>query len=340
MTLNEELKTALKQNDMQAINQLLDLGNHEMVTEALAFTLERNGDGTEVVDFLLNKGADAAGANANGVPIIILAARQTSVEYMDLLVQHGADVNKTTKSGDTALTSIVQSRSTNSVIDSCIDFLLKNAADVNHSNSSKNNAVDLAARFGQFASLEKMFNFGAVLSVESKALINAAQEGYVAIVDFLLSHGASVEGSSPEYTPLMAAAMKGSAECINLLLRAGANPNMHTDYGFSVIAMAATNAENGRVDVAEECMKLLYEAGAKFEVTDVTVHLAMSSLHAMARVALELQVPNANEFSEAVCRHKNLELHQSVDEEPVQQQAEEIAPVTGESPDFTDLADD
>lgn len=347
MTLTEELKIALKQNDTPAINQLLDLGNHEMVTEALAFTLEKNGDGTEVVEFLLNKGADAEGVNANGVSMIILAARQTSVEYMDLLVQHGADVNKTTKSGDTALTSIVQSRAIKPAIDSCVDFLLSHGADVNHQNSSNNNAVDLAARFGQFASLEKMFDFGAVLNAESKALTNAAQEGHAKIVGFLLNHGASVEGYNPgQYTPLMAAVSAGSVECIKLLLNAGADVNVHTDYGLSVMGMAATNAGDDKVAIAEECMKLLHAAGGQFEVTDVTENLGMRSLHAMARVAQELAVPNANDFSDAVCRHET-ELHQSADEEPtleraaeepVQQQAAEepvqqpagIAPVIAE----------
>ena len=110
------------------------------------------------------------------------------------------------------------------------------------------------------------------------------------------------------YTPLIAAAATGNLDCLELLLNAGANVNAHTDYGLSVLAMAATNAGkvgNNKVDQAYECVELLYNRGAQFELTEKTIKCCdLATLKCIAYQARVLGAPNADELSDTLCRHQ------------------------------------
>lgn len=59
---------------------------------------------TEVVKLLIQKGADVNKSSKYGITPLMAAASKGRTEIADLLIQHGASVNKADESGNTPLT--------------------------------------------------------------------------------------------------------------------------------------------------------------------------------------------------------------------------------------------
>jgi hypothetical protein len=92
-------------------------------------------------------------------------------------------------------------------------------------------------------------------------LMYAAQYGHIDIVRFLLSKGATVQLSDPEWTPLQLAILSRSVEITRLFLDAGTDINAQNYYGTTAL-MSVAGA--GVADLVE----LLLDRGASVHITD------------------------------------------------------------------------
>lgn len=89
---------------------------------------------------------------------------------------------------------------------------------------------------------------------QETALTLACCGGFIEVADYLIKHGADLElGAS---TPLMEAAQEGHLELVRYLLEAGANVHAHTQTADTALTYAC---ENGHTDVAD----LLLQYGAR-----------------------------------------------------------------------------
>jgi hypothetical protein len=276
MALTQELKTAIQSHDLSQITGLLQPTGDNTASEALVYTVGYSQYDKDTIECLFNLGADANALNADGIPVLLLAARNKNMDYIISLLNHGSDSNLAAevgyRAGETALIQLmdrdIQPHEVASV-DQCIAFLVQHGADVNVTSRNGATALTNATKTGQLQLVQTMLNFGANIESGSKSsLIIAAENGNIAIVDELIARGANIEaGAAAGYTPLMAAAMQGSTGCLQSLLDAHADVTIHTNYGLSVIGMAASNFGNGRADEARECIELLSNHGATFEFT-------------------------------------------------------------------------
>lgn len=87
-------------------------------------------------------------------------------------------------------------------------------------------------------------------------LIYASLRGYTECVELLLRAGANP--NIPEkygWTALMYVSLRGYTECLQLLLQYKANPNLQTDYGWTALIWTVLKDKT-------ECVRLLLKAGA------------------------------------------------------------------------------
>ena len=130
-------------------------------------------------------------ANAQLNERLIAAAEAGAIGDVKALLSKGADINSTTRRGESPL--MVASRQGHGEV---VTVLLKKGA---HRDSRDSNG--------------------------SAPLTEAVLRGHVQIVRVLLEHGAAVDTQTRiGVTPLMIAAREGRVEILNLLVRAGADP--------------------------------------------------------------------------------------------------------------------
>nr|WBF71204.1 putative ankyrin repeat protein [Megavirus caiporensis] len=191
----------------------------------------------EVVELLLEYGANPDKQNVDGDTALILACQysrtESSVKTIDLLLNYHADVNITDNNGWTALITTVNFNNTTSDIN-VIDLLIKNGANVNTITNKKSSAIMIAARRinDNIQVIKKLLQYKPNLNI-------ASPKGWTCLM--LAIHNAKTNES---------------ISIIQELLNHGADPNACTKNGKSCLMIAFNNDENTKI------MKLLIDAKA------------------------------------------------------------------------------
>ena len=146
-----------------------------------------------------------------------------------------------------------------------IQLLVDNGADLNKADRGGYTPLKRAAYYGQIITAKFLIDLGA-----EPGLTKAANKGQYAIIQVLLQAGAD-----PNMTdlngecPLLVAALNGYRDIVQLLIQQGANPNMGSKYGSTPLHWAASL---GHKDV----VKQLIDGGAEPNSTNV---LGRTPLH-------------------------------------------------------------
>lgn len=164
-------------------------------------------DRAALVKEVLAKGADANAVDAEGVPMLVLAARNGSAGAVDALLAGGAKVNGRTPTGDTALMT--------------------------------------AALVGNIEIAKKLRMKGAELEGPGwTPLIYAATGGHEAMIAYLLAEGANINAQSPNgTTALMMAIREGKGPAVTLLMAKGADVNKRNQNGATALSWAIRGNE-------------------------------------------------------------------------------------------------
>ena len=235
----------------------------------------RNGH-EKCVEMLLEAGANVNKSNADGVTDLMYAAITGYVNCIRKLLEVGADVNKAQDDiidcdGLTPLMSVARTGN-----EKCLDVLIQAGADVNKSVQGYT-AIACAVDEDNGNCVEKLINVGAEANSLNMyfetLLITASRCGLVKVMKLLLKAGADVNmaGAIGE-TALMAAAKCGAEQCLKLLIESGADVNKFNMDSESAVMMAANSG-------TEKCLKLLIEAGADLDDTDCRQKTAL--MHAV-----------------------------------------------------------
>lgn len=172
----------------------------------LELLLEAIDDGNkELVQFMIDKGAQVNAATKDGWTPLMEAADEGHMEIVELLLSKGANVNATTKKGYTPLMVAVEEGHT-----SIAQLLIQKGAN-----------LDATTKNGWDAFME------------------AIEEGQLEIVQLLIDKGADVNRVYGHHTPLMEAIDEGHLEIAKLLLQKGADPNKANDDGYTPLMEAA-----------------------------------------------------------------------------------------------------
>lgn len=124
------------------------------------------------------------------------------------------------------------------------------------------------AASGDLNSVRKAIESGTEINAydptfKATALHNAASQGHLHIVEWIISKGGNVEQQDAKgQTPLIWAAYFGKTKVIKALLKAGANPNHLPTKGSTALTVAIQSGQLSAV-------KILLDNGANLSLTDV-----------------------------------------------------------------------
>lgn len=233
--------------DVKIVSQSGDrshLGNNALM-EAL-FWIKPN-DLTEIINLLIDHGIDLDHQNSDGNTALMIALNSGKYEAIKLLLEHRADVNIKNKLGETTLIIAAGSHCSNEIM----QLLLDHGADIN---AAPNNG--------------------------ETALLRAILAGGKKHVEFLLQKGANVNAQytfnsriNNGLTPLMLAIRQGRIELVDKLIQNGADINALDADGetalFAAIDMAAQNhwiQNTQKYEKYKNIVELLLKNGANVNI--------------------------------------------------------------------------
>jgi len=133
------------------------------------------------------------------------------------------------------------------------DFLNKQRAVINISDTASKTALMIAAENGHTAAIETLCTNGANLNATTRegktALMFAAENGHTAAIETLCTKGANLHATTREgKTALMIAAENGHTAAIETLCTKGANPFATTNKGKTALMIAAENGHTAAIE--------------------------------------------------------------------------------------------
>lgn len=192
----------------------------------------------DIARALIAAGAKADVANKYGVTPLLQASRIGDTEMMEILLKAGADPSRTHTEGETPLMAASRSGSVPAV-----KLLLSKGVDVNAADAfQKETALMWAAGEGHLAVVDTLLNAG-------------ANPNLTAHITTLSERGRNADHPTGGFTALMWAARNGNEEVVRRLVKGGADLNMKNGDKASATILAIYN---DRLDMA----KTLIELGA------------------------------------------------------------------------------
>ncbi|GFU39754.1 ankyrin repeat and KH domain-containing protein 1 [Nephila pilipes] len=232
------------------------INTHSNEFKESALTLACYKGHLEMVRFLLEAGADREHKTDEMHTALMEASMDGHVEVARLLLDSGAQVNMPADSFESPLTLAACGGHVELAM-----LLLDRGANIEEVNDEGYTPLMEAAREGHEEMVALLLSQGADINAQTEetqetALTLACCGGFLEVADFLIKAGADIElGAS---TPLMEAAQEGHIELVRYLISQGANVNATTATGDTALTYAC---ENGHTDVAD----LLLQAYAKLE---------------------------------------------------------------------------
>jgi quinoprotein dehydrogenase-associated probable ABC transporter substrate-binding protein len=214
-------------------------------------------DDAERVRYLLDHGVDVNGSFGDGYTPLVNATRFGFSDLVDLLLDHKADVNLADLSHWTPLMYAAWTDS-----DATVKRLVAKGAQLESGDADGLTALGIAAQNMKTHALAALLEAGAdvnrpVGKADYTPLMLAAMSGSVETAQALIKHGADVNAKNAGgITPLMVVAANNAVHVGSLLLDAGADPAVRSQDGRTALMIAKANN-------SDAVLKLLQDAGTK-----------------------------------------------------------------------------
>ncbi|XP_037040566.1 poly [ADP-ribose] polymerase tankyrase-2-like [Bradysia coprophila] len=227
-----------------------------------AFAALQNGD-VESVEHLLSS-VNVNDPDRYGYTLLLRAARKGDEKMVEMLLKHGADINKTDRQNAFTPFHLVNKNrgcdfscepKDQVVYDRIAEMLIKNGADVTLPDKHGQTALHDAAQYGFEKVAEMIVNIsnGAIVNHKTYngdtplcfvAYYGTNSESQNKIADLLIKHGAVVNmlcrgnGRDDQRTPLHLAAYKNRGKIVELLLENGADSAVKDKDGKTALDLA------------------------------------------------------------------------------------------------------
>jgi ankyrin repeat protein len=290
-----DLVRAAEEGDAATLESLLREGvdpNAGDMFDRTALQAAASKGRLDIVRKLINAGANV---NGNGGVALTCAACSGHLEMMSHLLKNGADINAVERDGTTPLHRAAACNQLESV-----KLLLDRGAKVNAQRITGATPLMHACWYTDNPDLIRtLIQAGAKLELRDwhgePAIVHTASEGHVKALQALIDGGAKVdeECERDQTTALHAAAASGRREALEILLRAGANPNVQQQNGWTPLIFAA-KAGQPKIREAEYAgiVQALLAHGAKVDVQQedgwtALMEAAQEGRAEIARILLE-----------------------------------------------------
>ena len=262
------LMIACKKGSKDAINVLLNAGADPNNTDADGDTClhyaARKYWSTEVIQAVIGHGGHVNSTNKKHVTALMIACKKGSKDAINVLLNAGADPNNTDADGDICLHYAARKYWPTEVIQAVIGH----GGDVNSTNKKNVTALMIACENGHKDAINVLFNAGAdpniTDDVGATCIYHAVLAGcYKDVLEAIVNHGADVNVTNKNNkTALMVACDKGNKDAINVLLNAGADPNIIDGVGATCIYHAVLAGCN------KDVLETIVNHGADVNVTN------------------------------------------------------------------------
>lgn len=206
----------------------------------------------DIMDELLNAGADPRVRNALGESLLHAAAWGGNPRCIDRAIKAGIATNARDRWGHTPLfVALRRGRA------SAARMLMKAGARLQDVRDGSSGPIDVAVRSGDTKTVELVLLKSAISGVPSpSAVFTAVETGHAEVLQELLSRGFPAAGQDRWLrTPLHAAASSGNVAAAKLLIRSGANASTRDSAGMTPLHRACE-------DLHPEVAAVLLDAGA------------------------------------------------------------------------------
>jgi ankyrin repeat protein len=198
-----QLFVAVQTGNLEEVQKLLNEGvdiNGKNPFLGKTALMHASGQGlTEVVEFLLERGADANAKTDEGETALMIASAKRNSNIVKLLLDKGAEVNAKTTYGKTALWIASDNKHSD-----VVRILVNNGADVNQKDSQGITALMRASALGDADTIKILLEMSADVNTTdingTTTVMAAIKSGHADVVQLLKKAGAKI--GEKDYTDI------------------------------------------------------------------------------------------------------------------------------------------
>ena len=255
---------ACEEEKIDAINVLLRAGADPNITDANGNTVlhhtVHSDSSTEILEVLINHGADVNAKNDKNATALIKACNKGNVDVMNVLLRAGADLNIADANGNTVLYHAAEGDNSTEIL----EILITHGADVNAKNKKNQTTLMITLKTEDIDAINVLLRGGAdpnIADTKGHHAVHSKRSPEILQIlithhQISISHGADVNVKDiKNRTALVRACEEEKIDAINVLLRAGADPNIADANGNTMLHHAAEKN-------SEEILEILIKHGA------------------------------------------------------------------------------
>ena len=251
---------ATNKNNVTALMAACEIGNKNAIDALLNAgadpnIIDANGDTSlhyaarkyctaEVLQTIISHGVDVNATNKNNVTALMIVCGIWNKDAIDVLLNAGADPNIIDANGDTCLQYAARNFCTAEVLQA----IISHGVDVNATNKNNVTALMIVCGKGKKDVINVVLNVGAELNIidaNGDTCLHYAARNYYCTADVLqaiISHGVDVNATNKNnVTALMITCEMWNKDALDVLLNAGADPNIIDANGDTSLHYAARN---------------------------------------------------------------------------------------------------
>lgn len=227
---------------------------------------------TEVVRLLVQRGAKINVGDKYGTTALVWACRRGNADIVEILLKAGANVDTAGMYSWTALLIAVSGGH-----HECVSLLLEKKPNVNALDKDGMTALTIACREGLQEIASALIASGAYVNIQDRAgdtpLIHAVKNGHRAVVETLLKRHADIDIQGKERkTALYTAVEKGHTAIVKFLLASNPDLEISTKEGDTPLLRAVRNRH---LEIVHMLLERKAKVGAMDRRGDTGLHIAM-----------------------------------------------------------------